>query len=173
MEGKQLGEEEEMMQFYVRMEERHLREEDERKKFYAQLYGYFFPHQENKYNQGKSELFVQGKYESCSAPAGLFDFPTVEGVAKDVTEVFSKLFTSTHQNNFYAAKNVIDKYEEALGQKINILNSAITFSPSTLKETQQSILKIFGLEHICLRIEYLGLPSVIGCSKGSIFEGVK
>ena len=69
--------------------------------------------------------------------------------------------------------NILNKYEEASGQKINTDKSSIFFSPNTPQEPRESILNILSPMQNSRHNKYLGLPSIIGRSKAQVFAEVK
>ena len=60
---------------------------------------------------------------------------------------------------------ILQKYEEASGQKINTDKSSIFFSPNTTQVTKDEILDTLGPMQDTRHTRYLGLPSFIGRSK--------
>ena len=64
---------------------------------------------------------------------------------------------------------ILQKYEEASGQKINTDKSSIFFSPNTTQVTKDEILDTLGPMQDTRHTRYLGLPSFIGRSKKQVF----
>ena len=58
--------------------------------------------------------------------------------------------------------SILNKYEEASGQKINTDKSSVFFSPNNPQDLKESILNILGPMHDSRHSKYLGLPSIIG-----------
>ena len=68
---------------------------------------------------------------------------------------------------------MLNRYEEASGQKINTDKSSVFFSPNTPQELRESILNILDPMQDSRHSKYLGLPSIIGKSKIQVFAEVK
>ena len=60
---------------------------------------------------------------------------------------------------------ILELFEAASGQKINMDKSSVTFSQNTPVETRGEVLEILGPMQELRQGKYLGLPSVIGKSK--------
>ena len=59
-------------------------------------------------------------------------------------------------------KQILQKYKDALGQKINIDKSSVFFSPNSHQNTKDAIFSILGPMKNSRHTKYLGLPSFIG-----------
>ena len=70
-------------------------------------------------------------------------------------------------------KLILQKYENASGQKINTDKSSIFFSPNTSQEAKEEILANLGPMQDTRHTKYLGLPSFIGRSKKQVFPTLK
>ena len=68
---------------------------------------------------------------------------------------------------------VLKLFEAALGQKINMDKSSVTFSQNTPVETIREVLEILGPMDELRQGKYLGLPSIIGKSKNQVFAEIK
>ena len=68
---------------------------------------------------------------------------------------------------------ILELYEAALGQKINMDKSSVTFSHNMPMETRSEVLEILGPMQELRQGKYLGLPSVIGKSKNQVFAEIK
>ena len=70
-------------------------------------------------------------------------------------------------------KSILQLYKYASGQEINLDKSAIVFSRNTSSEVRQSITNFLGIRETAAHDKYLGLPTVIGCSKRAVFSSIK
>ena len=70
-------------------------------------------------------------------------------------------------------KYLLQKYEDASGQKINIDKSSIFFSPNTTPEVKEEIFATLGPMQDSRHSKYLGLPSFIGRLKKQVFSILK
>ena len=86
-----------------------------------------------------------------------------------VTHLFfvddSILFCKANSDECQELKLILQMYENASWQKINIEKSSIFFSPNTTQNTKDAIFSILGPMNDSRHIKYLGLPSFIGRSK--------
>ena len=85
----------------------------------------------------------------------------------------SLLFCKVKEQECHALLSILNRYEEASGQKINTDKSSIFFSPNTPQELRESILNILGPMQDSRHNKYLGLPSINGRSKAQVFAKVK
>ncbi|XP_058774459.1 uncharacterized protein LOC131648725 [Vicia villosa] len=69
--------------------------------------------------------------------------------------------------------NLLDIYAVAAGQEINLSKSEVFFSRNLSVPAQQDLANIMGVRHVLGTGKYLGLPSMIGRSKRSIFSFIK
>ena len=70
-------------------------------------------------------------------------------------------------------QNILQKYENVAGQKINTDKSSVYFSWNTDKETKAEVLDSLGSMQDTQPNKYLGLPSLIGRSKKQVFNEIK
>ena len=68
---------------------------------------------------------------------------------------------------------ILEIYEEGLGQKLNKNKTAIFFGKSTPEGTKVEIKKALGLQEIVHYDKYLGLPSLVGRKKKESFNFIK
>jgi len=85
----------------------------------------------------------------------------------------SILFYKASAEECWVLKQILQKYEEALGQKINTEKSSIFFSPNTSQEVKDEIFATLGPMQDSRQTRYLGLPSFIGRSKKQVFSILK
>ncbi|KAK2383934.1 hypothetical protein QL285_071338 [Trifolium repens] len=69
--------------------------------------------------------------------------------------------------------NVLNIYAEASGQEINMSKSEVFFSRNISVAAQEDLSRFMGVRHVLGTSTYLGLPSMVGRSKKSIFTFVK
>jgi len=81
----------------------------------------------------------------------------------------SILFCKASARESRELRHILQRYEEALGQKTNMDKSSIFFSPNTTQETKDEILATLGPMQDTRHTRYLGLPSFIGSSKKQVF----
>jgi hypothetical protein len=84
----------------------------------------------------------------------------------------SVVFLEASPGNLEALKNVLEKYEESLGQKVNMQKSSIFFGRGCREETRTMLKDLIGIQCEALSERYLGLPSVVGQSKNGVFKYV-
>ena len=70
-------------------------------------------------------------------------------------------------------KEILKKYEKALGQMVNYEQLAMIFSRNTLNQDRKEIGEELGNMTEAISGKYLGLPMAIGKSKRQVFEYVK
>ena len=94
-----------------------------------------------------------------------------------ITHIFfaddSLLFCKAKEQECHTLVSILNRYEEASGQKINTDKSLVFFSPNTSQELRDGILNILGPMQDSRHNKYLGLPSIIGKSKAQVFAEVK
>ncbi|KAL0355357.1 UNVERIFIED_CONTAM: hypothetical protein Sradi_3982600 [Sesamum radiatum] len=64
-------------------------------------------------------------------------------------------------------------FEKALGLKINLHKSAMAFSRNVAESSQMELAETLEVVVVSKHKKYLGLPTVEGCSKKVLFEGIK
>ena len=77
----------------------------------------------------------------------------------------SILFSKANAKESQKLKQILQTYEEAFGQKINIEKSSMFFSPNMPQSVKEKIFAILGPMQGSKHSKYLGLPSFIGRSK--------
>ncbi|GAU20068.1 hypothetical protein TSUD_381600 [Trifolium subterraneum] len=85
----------------------------------------------------------------------------------------SFLFCKASVSEVTNLKHVLDTYEAASGQAINYQKSAIAYSRNTEANCRSFINNILGVVESMGHGKYLGLPSMIGRDKKSIFSFIK
>lgn len=69
--------------------------------------------------------------------------------------------------------NILEKYEEASGQKLNKDKMSIFFSRNTSPEKREEISRLSGLSATQCYEKYLGLPIMVGRSRYQAFKSIK
>ena len=66
-------------------------------------------------------------------------------------------------------EHILETYEKASSQQLNRDKTALFFNKNTILEVQEDIKHRFGAEVIRPHETYLGLPSLVSCSKRNTF----
>ncbi|KAL5794824.1 hypothetical protein ACOSP7_003418 [Xanthoceras sorbifolium] len=85
----------------------------------------------------------------------------------------SIVFCRASVQNCEKLKQILNVYEKASGQRINLLKSNITFSPNVEDDCSASILNCLGLANAQAHDKYLGLPTMVGKNKRKTFSDIK
>lgn len=85
----------------------------------------------------------------------------------------SFLFFRADHDETVKIKEILDKYELLSGQAVNYRKSGIFFSSNVRRDKQQKITDILGETSDLSTGNYLGLPSLVGGSKYSVFKFLK
>ncbi|XP_021721054.1 uncharacterized protein LOC110688597 [Chenopodium quinoa] len=95
----------------------------------------------------------------------------------EITHLFfaddSLLFTRATRQECSIIVDILNKYEATSGQKINLEKSEVSFSRGVQLPSQITFSSILGMEMVDNHIKYLGLPTIIGRSKKTVFASVK
>lgn len=83
------------------------------------------------------------------------------------------LFCKAKDQECQALVNILNRYEAASRQKINIDKSSVFFSLNTPQEIRESIVNTLGPMQDSRHNKYLRLPSIIGKYKTQVFTEVK
>ena len=68
---------------------------------------------------------------------------------------------------------MLNSYEQLSGQAINFQKSGIFFSANVRRDKQQELTEMLGVTNDIRNSNYLGLPSLVGRLKKSVFNFVK
>ena len=68
---------------------------------------------------------------------------------------------------------ILERYEEASGQKVNRSKTTLFFSKHTLVDVKHDIKVALGVPEIMLHEKFLGLPSFVGKGKKTSFNYIK
>jgi hypothetical protein len=85
----------------------------------------------------------------------------------------SLLFCSATIFEWIHLQEILEMYEHAFGQKLNKGKTSIFFSKNTKSATKGHIKAVAGVGSTTRYEKYLGLPSLIGRSRVSSFNGIK
>jgi len=85
----------------------------------------------------------------------------------------SILFGKANLDEWRHMKNILEVYERASGQKVNLEKTSIYFSNNTKEEERTSILQETGLIPTQCYESYLGLPTFVGRSRIATFNYIK
>ncbi|XP_075492415.1 uncharacterized protein LOC142530463 [Primulina tabacum] len=85
----------------------------------------------------------------------------------------SMIFFRANANEGQNVKNIIEKYEKASGQAINLSKSGIMFSGNVHNMERTAISQLLEISTVLDTSRYLGLPSLIGKNEKQIFSYLK
>ncbi|KAL5572799.1 hypothetical protein UlMin_022396 [Ulmus minor] len=83
------------------------------------------------------------------------------------------LFIEAKTNACSALKEVLNLYEAASGQAVNLLKSAVCFGPKLPEDEVASMVALLGIPRVRCHEKYLGLPCFTGKDKQGIFSSIK
>jgi hypothetical protein len=83
------------------------------------------------------------------------------------------LFCKSNDVEWRRLMGILEKYEQASGQKLNVNKTSVFFSRNTCLSRRQEILHESGLAEAHRIDVYLGLPSFVGKSKIQTFSYIK
>ena len=85
----------------------------------------------------------------------------------------SLLFCQASRDEGETIAEVLQTYERASGQSINLEKSSVYFSSNTSEGQKGQILEALGVQEVDRFESYLGLPTLIGRAKYSTFSYLK
>ena len=85
----------------------------------------------------------------------------------------SLLFCQASRDEGETIAEILQTYERASGQSINLEKSSVYFSSNTSKRQKGQILEALGVQEVDRFESYLGLPTLIGRAKYSTFSFLK
>ena len=85
----------------------------------------------------------------------------------------SLLFCQASRDEGETITEILQTYERALGQSINLEKSLVYFSSNTSERQKGQILEALGVQEVDRFESYLGLPTLIGRAKYSTFSYLK
>ncbi|XP_031107504.1 uncharacterized protein LOC116012168 [Ipomoea triloba] len=90
-----------------------------------------------------------------------------------VAEDDSSIFFKACPEEAYNLKHLLQQYELASGQRINLEKSTLTFSGNISGDMKESVGNILGIQLGGSNGKYLGLPMMIGRNKKEIMSFIK
>jgi ribonuclease HI len=85
----------------------------------------------------------------------------------------SLLFCKANSVEWRRLTKILERYEEASGQKLNKDKTSIIFSRNTSQEKRDEISRLSGLCATQCYEKYLGLPTMVGRSRYNSFKSIK
>ena len=85
----------------------------------------------------------------------------------------SLLFCQATQTEGETIAQILQTYERASGQSINLDKSSVYFSSNTSDSQKQQIMRILGVKEVNRIETYLGLPTLVGRAKYHTFSYLK
>ncbi|CAL2239107.1 unnamed protein product [Prunus armeniaca] len=86
---------------------------------------------------------------------------------------YSLIFLEAKREVFEEVKGIFATYEKASGQKINLAKSAVSFSSNITTEIIDAARNILQVPVVACHERYLGLPTVVGRNRHSLFLTVQ
>lgn len=83
------------------------------------------------------------------------------------------IFCGAEMVQWQVLKGILQSYEVASGQKVNLDKTSLFFSSNTRIEVQDLLTQSIGARHCTDTKTYLGLPSVVGKAKYRVFSSIK
>lgn len=121
--------------------------------------------------EGLSSLITQSV--NCGLLKSLVMCPSAPVIHHLLFADDSFLFGKATERECLKIRHILNIYEKASGQKINLQKSSVVFSKNTSPEIQASLSSILGVTCVEQHGLYLGLPIHVGMSKSAIFEYLK
>ncbi|CAL1400234.1 unnamed protein product [Linum trigynum] len=81
-------------------------------------------------------------------------------------------FTRATAQECQQLRDILRIYEEESGQKVNLQKSELSFSPNMKREQREALAAIMGMKQVEYHGKYLGLPTIIGREKKSVFTAL-
>ncbi|KAL8116353.1 hypothetical protein AgCh_022742 [Apium graveolens] len=85
----------------------------------------------------------------------------------------SYLFCTASDNEAMGMADLLQTYEEASSQRVNVSKSSVFFSTNVRRESRSSICRILQMDEADDNSTYLGLPSLVGRNKSSVLGFLK
>lgn len=85
----------------------------------------------------------------------------------------STIFAKASMQECSNLANIISTYERASGQKVNYEKTQISFSKNVPLSLRTEVTDYLGVMEVDRHEKYLGLPTIIGRSKRTIFQCIK
>ncbi|XP_024178589.1 uncharacterized protein LOC112184556 [Rosa chinensis] len=81
----------------------------------------------------------------------------------------SMLYSSATSQDCTLIRNLLNVYERASGQQVNLQKSNVVFSGSVLPHMRVSMVQILGVQVVDKHEKYLSIPTLVGRSKSDTF----
>ena len=108
---------------------------------------------------------------------GLFSGIKVARRAPSVSHIFFAddcyLFCKATEGDTLAVKNLLQLFQSASGQEVNLLKSFAYFSRNTSSQTRKDLCSILSISEATANSLYLGLPNSVGRNKRALFGFIK
>lgn len=85
----------------------------------------------------------------------------------------SYLYCRANDKELLRVQEMLQRFEEASGQKVNLLKSSAFFSKNVLASARLSLCQVLQIEQKEAGGSYLGLPNMMGRSKAEILGFIK
>jgi hypothetical protein len=85
----------------------------------------------------------------------------------------SLLFCKANSQHWHRMEKILETYEKASGQHLNMEKTSLFFSINTPEAIKQEIIALSGIPSTQRYDHYLGLPAIIGRSKTKAFASIK
>ncbi|KAK2658982.1 hypothetical protein Ddye_005515 [Dipteronia dyeriana] len=85
----------------------------------------------------------------------------------------SLLFSRVADRDFQAIRRVLDSYTLASGQMVNFHKSSVCVSIKVSRERADNLARILAIRLIPCHKRYLGLPSLVGKNRRTLFASIK
>jgi hypothetical protein len=82
------------------------------------------------------------------------------------------VFTQASDRGATRLRDLLQTYQEGLGQMVNLMKSTIFFSGKCKNTARDSVKQILEIDNEALEEKYLGLPTMIGRSSKEAFEPI-
>lgn len=85
----------------------------------------------------------------------------------------SIIFTHATVPEAATIRNILSRYEDLLGQKVNVEKSEISFSSKFAVQSRLFIKNLMGFVEVAMHGKYLGLPTIFDKSKKISFAALR
>ncbi|KAL9678029.1 hypothetical protein QQ045_015867 [Rhodiola kirilowii] len=117
---------------------------------------------------------ITGLWRRLGLRRGRFQNIKISRSAPGISHVFftddSIIFFKAEEEQAHTIRNVIRRYENVSGQRVNFRKSEIVFSGNMGAQKKQEIMNVLQVKEVASHGKYLGLPLVIGQKKSDAFK---
>ena len=85
----------------------------------------------------------------------------------------SMLYARASPRDCFVLKEILNLYEAASGQQVNLQKSSVVFSRNILSSERSSLAELLGMEMVEKHDKYLGIPTLVGQSRNDTFAYIK